>query len=474
LCAEHAWTRPDVYSESRTDCICNAGYKGPDGGPCQPCAAGEAKPNRGNSLCEECLEGKYPAAASASSSCLSCPLDSNAPRGSDAIVDCSCNVGYTGAQGANCTACLAGTYKELIGSSQCVYCIAGKYSSASAATSMATCVPCEPGKASANSGANSSDVCEACRPGKYETDSGSSRCTDCASGKYASDTGATSELKCMPCPAGTNSSQSGATNFSACQICPAGTWSQESSPACTPCPFKSWSTPRSESVESCLCEAGFFGEIVKGDDKCTACVGGKFLPPANNHDGRAGLLQAGYHDDGRSYSGAKQDTCETCGGGTSASAGSSSCTTCQAGTFAGSGSSSCTTCPLDTYSNISADKCSNCTTDYCPTKEYRLRCLPGSTADVQCQPCRTYRLCTSKPCFPVITSVEPDHTKFVGHGGYNDSCPEVCKPPFFWNCQTGSPSPAPQIAQANLQAQCQTMKVALKAPLCSLPPSFCS
>jgi hypothetical protein len=143
----------------------------------------------------------------------------------------------------------------------------------------------------------------------------------------------------------------------------------------------------------------------------------------------------------------------------------------------------CKTCPMDTFSIIGAHNCSNCTMDYCLTGEYRKRCFPGSTADAQCLKCRTYTLCTSKPCFPtapaVITDAELEHTKFVGHGFYNDSCPEQCRAPFFLNCQTGSPSPAqlaPQIAQANLHAPCKTQPgatVALKTPLCSLPPSFC-
>jgi hypothetical protein len=146
----------------------------------------------------------------------------------------------------------------------------------------------------------------------------------------------------------------------------------------------------------------------------------------------------------------------------------------------------CKTCPMDTFSNIGAHNCSNCTMDYCLTGEYRNRCLPGSTADAQCLKCRTYTLCTSKPCFPeapaVITDAELEHTKFVSHGFYNDSCPEQCRAPFFLNCQTGSPSPAqlaPQIAKANLQAPCKIGKlapgatVALKTPVCSLPSSFC-
>ena len=140
------------------------------------------------------------------------------------------------------------------------------------------------------------------------------------------------------------------------------------------------------------------------------------------------------------------DTCTDCVAGKSASAGSSSCTACQAGKYAaGPGFPVCQTCPWDSFSDSAgAHNCSNCTNDYCGVGEYRYRCPPGSTADgSKCLKCRTYRLCSSLPCSPVSTDAELEHTMFVDHGGYNDTCPEQCKPPYRADCLTGSPSTDP-------------------------------
>ena len=48
-----------------------------------------------------------------------CPKDSSSPAGSDALADCRCNTGYTGPDGGECAACVAGTYKDATGSAEC-------------------------------------------------------------------------------------------------------------------------------------------------------------------------------------------------------------------------------------------------------------------------------------------------------------------------------------------------------------------
>ena len=54
---------PDAQSSSvpgsvaTTDCKCNAGYTGPDSGPCAACSAATYKGSRGSSRCAECPEG---------------------------------------------------------------------------------------------------------------------------------------------------------------------------------------------------------------------------------------------------------------------------------------------------------------------------------------------------------------------------------------------------------------------------------
>ena len=41
-------------SDALTDCTCNAGFTGPDGGPCSQCAAGKYKSMTGSEACSSC------------------------------------------------------------------------------------------------------------------------------------------------------------------------------------------------------------------------------------------------------------------------------------------------------------------------------------------------------------------------------------------------------------------------------------
>jgi hypothetical protein len=53
-----------------TNCICNPGYTGPNGGTCEACATGKYKNTPGAGICTYCVEGKYyPTEAS---NCLDC------------------------------------------------------------------------------------------------------------------------------------------------------------------------------------------------------------------------------------------------------------------------------------------------------------------------------------------------------------------------------------------------------------------
>ena len=59
-----------VGSTIITDCQCNAGYQGADGGSCQPCAAGSFKLGLG-STCSDCPAGTYGTQSDAP--CVDCP-----------------------------------------------------------------------------------------------------------------------------------------------------------------------------------------------------------------------------------------------------------------------------------------------------------------------------------------------------------------------------------------------------------------
>jgi hypothetical protein len=119
-------------SASITDCKCNKGSTGPDGGPCTVCAAGSYKSTVGTSTCTLCDQGTYSQNRGewTSSSCLACPLYSTSPSGSNAASDCKCNQGYTGTNGEPCAVCPAGTYKDSLGPSFCSTCPSGASSPA--------------------------------------------------------------------------------------------------------------------------------------------------------------------------------------------------------------------------------------------------------------------------------------------------------------------------------------------------------
>ena len=61
-----------------------------------------------------CLTGTY-TLQSGATVCTSCPDNANSPQGSTASTACSCNEGYTGANGGACSACPAGAYKDISG-----------------------------------------------------------------------------------------------------------------------------------------------------------------------------------------------------------------------------------------------------------------------------------------------------------------------------------------------------------------------
>eukprot|EP00961_Rhodomonas_salina_P123809 1668551-Rhodomonas_salina.1 len=64
---------------SISNCSCNSGYTGPDGGTCSACAAGTYKKGRGSEACSAL-----------------CPPNSSYLNGSDSITPCECIEGYTG------------------------------------------------------------------------------------------------------------------------------------------------------------------------------------------------------------------------------------------------------------------------------------------------------------------------------------------------------------------------------------------
>ena len=78
--------------EGSSTCHCNAGYSGPDLGPCEPCQQGKYKDIPGPAPCQDCPAGTYldSPGASSPSACVSCPAGSTSLPGSSALKDCMC------------------------------------------------------------------------------------------------------------------------------------------------------------------------------------------------------------------------------------------------------------------------------------------------------------------------------------------------------------------------------------------------
>jgi hypothetical protein len=122
------------------DCQCEMGFEG-RGMYCNACVAGKYKDAPGSSPCIPCIEGTYSAAVGAVSNitCEKCPLFSVAMLGSVNISNCTCNSGYTGPDGAECSACETGTFKTLIGPAPCLECSGGTYSDRPGQTACTEC-----------------------------------------------------------------------------------------------------------------------------------------------------------------------------------------------------------------------------------------------------------------------------------------------------------------------------------------------
>lgn len=77
-----------------TDCICNVGYTGPNGGPCTACVAGTYKNTTGSGTCLDCPAGTY--STGNSGSCVTCHSNSFSLARSSSFSACVCNIGYQG------------------------------------------------------------------------------------------------------------------------------------------------------------------------------------------------------------------------------------------------------------------------------------------------------------------------------------------------------------------------------------------
>ena len=361
-----------------TNCTCNAGYSGAsDGIACDACVAGKYKTGVGIGTCTNCALNEYSTTvAQVVPTCSSCPSSSQSPAGSDEASDCKCNVGYTGANGQACLACVQGTYKPDIGPSKCTLCGNNTYSSLVAASSSSVCLSCQSDSTSLMGSTRQAD-CK-CLRGYITKNLGSpgATCEMCTAGSFNSQLDATT---CSTCGAGYKSSTPGAVDEESCVACGVNEYSDAGAAQCDICPIGTSAPARSRLLSDCKCLAGFYSQVTGQDGlSCSACQAGKHkaLPgPLPCTDCRA-----------NSYSTAtaatSNATCVACTSNAVSVAGSSDasmclcnfgftgsnaagCAACIAGKFkASTGTSACTNCWANSYSGLTAQT-SNATCTPC-------------------------------------------------------------------------------------------------------------
>jgi hypothetical protein len=222
-------------SPSKMFCQCDVGFLH-EGEKCAMCSPGTYNSELGRTACSTCSIGLYSVNYQATSNetcllcpagqwspegspvCMDCPTNSAAPPRMGRIVDCACNVGYTGPGGGPCVQCEVGKYKNTTGYWPCSTCPA--YSSSGLASVKITDCFCNSGFYGVNG----------------------LPCTGCVLGKY----------KAVP-------------GTSACQLCPVNTYSDSIGVSvCTPCVSTSSSANGSTSIWNCTCNAGYTGPTYQG------------------------------------------------------------------------------------------------------------------------------------------------------------------------------------------------------------------
>ena len=248
------------HTEDSTECVCDAGFEGPDGGTCTQCEAGKFKDVTGSAACE------------------ACPASSDSPAGSISSTACACDVGFTGPNGGTCTQCEAGQFKDVTGSAACETCSANSHSPAVGSISSTACT-CDKGFTGPNGG-----TCTQCQDGEFKDATGSAACSICPASSD-SPTGSTSSTNCA-CDMGFTGPNGGT-----CTQCAVGTFKEaDGSAPCNECPTGSTSAPGSTQLWQYECSPGLAGRNSAGDgshaglsyrQECRFpgdCGGGPFRP----------------------------------------------------------------------------------------------------------------------------------------------------------------------------------------------------
>jgi len=427
--------------------------------------------------CAQCESGSFMQQNCTSSSdrvCSACPANSTSLTGSLNKNDCQCKSGYSPQTGSECSACIAGKYKDSIGSTACTSCDAGNYSSQVGAESSTVCEDCP---AYSTSAAGSSRLRQ-CRCDLGYTGPDGEKCDACVEGKYKAGTG---DAACSFCPAQSNSpAQSrsstactcnagwtGPEGGGVCTKCVAGTYKVGSGNSnCTRCPAHSDSYAGSILVTGCTCNTGSSGQ---DGGLCTACVQGTYKAisgmakcqscPAHSNSlaGSSNVIKCMCN---AGYSGLDGGMCHACAEGKyKAGPGGDVCEDCGANTYLDSlgstNASDCKHCGTGKYSDArglaSANGCKHQCGDGIHVAGNET-CDDGNTTDGDgcSSTCGIEEgwNCTTSPVFGTTSCKEVCGNKAKtsgescddGNTAAGDGCSVECTVEIGYNCSGGSPT----------------------------------
>lgn len=331
-------------TSSVTGCLCDPGYYGPAGGPCQECHDGFVS-GRNFSSCVPCPPGTY----------------------GDSLH-------------LSCIPCEVGTFANTTGMSRCLQCPMGSFTES---TNQSSCALCPRGKVAQTTGSSSSNDCVGCEAGLFQPLEGMTVCEACYAGSYSLG----GAWECVQCSAGSIS----AVASDRCYTCPNQTFDSGNQTACLPCLLGSYSW---EGWTSCdYCEPGYF--LDQEDFRCKGCGGGTYVDPSliycelcplfsTSEDLAADMLDCrcnlGYER--------TEDTamatmfCTSCDAGTTHDDFSEACRACDAGSYAPvSASTTCLLCEPGRYQNESGMHLCR----FCPFDTYMP--YPGASSEGECIGC---------------------------------------------------------------------------------------
>ncbi|KAJ1481775.1 hypothetical protein T484DRAFT_1806263, partial [Baffinella frigidus] len=226
-------------SSSRLQCLCDAGYTGPDGGPCAICAPGSYKEGAGMFPCTSCPAATYSGLTGALflANCTACPADSSSLAGSNDETDCVCKPGFSGPLGGPCAICEAGSWCK---AGSTYFCPLNSFApTGSGAQSDCACVA---GYFGLNGG-----VCKPCLADTYCP--GGNTSFACPADTLAAPGGeAKSDCTCKPTTSGTAGGP--------CTPCPAGSFCPGGTTTAVTCPPNTNSAGNSDGINDCKCIAG--------------------------------------------------------------------------------------------------------------------------------------------------------------------------------------------------------------------------